>query len=285
MEDAFNRTLKFSNYENFMQSGNFIKGLYYYINYKLVNCSNNCVICDSMLGYQAVKPTICDKELCKHSLSTYGIGIDIMGELNHNPKTIDLLLSLLHSGATMSQNNSTREMDPFPFNIHEKYNFGKKGSKKAYSKILKVVNLIPSIDSMIKLAKNDKKLLKSGLSKYHELAFPLLRWTISSNRSYLAIPPKNLCIKQIPKHIQQFLMISGSPEKEIAFRKLKKKNGSFYGFHGSRIGNWSNILRVGLKNYSGTSKMSAGAAYGNGVYFAKAMGTSLGYMGRSNVSF
>ena len=36
----------------------------------------------------------------------------------------------------------------------------------------------------------------------------------------------------------------------------------------SAPGNWHSILRTGLKNASGTALMSAGAAYGAGIYLA-----------------
>jgi hypothetical protein len=65
----------------------------------------------------------------------------------------------------------------------------------------------------------------------------------------------------------QFLMMTGSPEKESAFRAAKRKAGSHFAFHGSRIctcillslrngalivraGNWHSIMRIGLKNFS-----------------------------------
>jgi hypothetical protein len=50
-----------------------------------------------------------------------------------------------------------------------------------------------------------------------------------------------------------------------------------HAFHGSNIFNWYSIMRNGLKNYSGTALMSAGQAYGPGIYLAKDMNTSLGY--------
>ena len=71
-------------------------------------------------------------------------------------------------------------------------------------------------------------------------------------------------------------MVSGNPEAEMKFRKKRKKFGSFYAFHGSNSGNWHGILRAGLKNYSNTNKMSAGAAAGPGIYLAKQLLTSLG---------
>lgn len=54
-------------------------------------------------------------------------------------------------------------------------------------------------------------------------------------------------------------MASSPPEKESTFRSLKKKYGSFYAFHGSALFNWHAILRVGLKNMSGTPGQLNGA--------------------------
>lgn len=85
------------------------------------------------------------------------------------------------------------------------------------------------------------------------------------------------------------LVGSSPPEKEKQFQELKAKHGSFYAFHGSGFGNWHSILRVGLKNYSGTDLMSTGKsltdvlsqwvgqAYGAGIYLSPSSSTSLGY--------
>jgi hypothetical protein len=75
----------------------------------------------------------------------------------------------------------------------------------------------------------------------------------------------------------QFLFLSSPPETEKTFQDLKAKHGAFYAFHGSNFGNWHSILRTGLKNMSGTSLMSTGAAYGNGIYMAPDSATSFGY--------
>ena len=55
-----------------------------------------------------------------------------------------------------------------------------------------------------------------------------------------------------------------------------------HAFHGSSIFNWYSIMRNGLKNYSGTALMSAGQAYGPGIYLARNIQTSLGYCGVSS---
>jgi hypothetical protein len=46
----------------------------------------------------------------------------------------------------------------------------------------------------------------------------------------------------------------------------KQKNGSIYCWHGSSLENWYSIMRNGLRNLSNTSLMTAGAAYGAGIY-------------------
>ena len=50
-----------------------------------------------------------------------------------------------------------------------------------------------------------------------------------------------------------------------------------FGFHGSQIENWHSILRLGIKNMSGTPLQVNGAAYGAGVYISPSAAMSLGY--------
>lgn len=54
-----------------------------------------------------------------------------------------------------------------------------------------------------------------------------------------------------------------------------------YLFHGSPYHNWHSITRNGLKNYSGTDKMTTGAIWGPGIYFSDDLGFSFGYAGSS----
>jgi ubiquitin-protein ligase len=69
-----------------------------------------------------------------------------------------------------------------------------------------------------------------------------------------------------------------SQEDNDTFLDRKSKNGSsHYLFHGSRWENWYSILRNGLKNCSKTKLMSAGAAYGNGIYLSDNAGLSFSY--------
>ena len=63
-------------------------------------------------------------------------------------------------------------------------------------------------------------------------------------------------------------MVNHSPEKEKWFQSEKARLGSLYVFHGSAIENWYSIIRNGIRNLSNTHMMTAGAAYGPGVYSA-----------------
>lgn len=64
------------------------------------------------------------------------------------------------------------------------------------------------------------------------------------------------------------------------FQSMSEKNGncgSVWGWHGSPIGNWHDILRTGLKNMSNTKKMRNGAVFGKGIYLAPNSQTSYWY--------
>ena len=51
---------------------------------------------------------------------------------------------------------------------------------------------------------------------------------------------------------------------------------SFF-FHGSAVSNFFSIMRNGLKISSNTKLMTAGAAYGNGIYLSDSFAFSLPY--------
>jgi poly [ADP-ribose] polymerase 6/8 len=123
----------------------------------------------------------------------------------------------------------------------------------------------------------------------HPLLRPLLSWIMSSNRAHLRKLEHSERTDLVHTE-HQFVLASSSPEKEARFRLLKSQvhrenkgkaqaPSSVHAWHGSGIQNWHAILRSGLKNYSNTPHMTAGAAYGPGIYMAIDFGTSAGYSG------
>ena len=76
--------------------------------------------------------------------------------------------------------------------------------------------------------------------------------------------------------------VTHDAELEDRFNKVEN---STYLYHGSPAYNWHSILRNGLKNYSGTTKQSHGAAYGQGIYLAGNSATSMGYSRIGSLKF
>lgn len=55
-------------------------------------------------------------------------------------------------------------------------------------------------------------------------------------------------------------------------------------FHGSGVQNWYSIMRNGIKNYSGTDKMSNGQVHGPGIYLATEISMAHGYCRNSRTT-
>jgi len=141
-----------------------------------------------------------------------------------------------------------------------------------------VVKKIPSVEEMTEWAKQGKKMLREKLDEIDDLIYPLLMWLLTTNRAHL----RPLAAREKFPDLgtpHQFVLMSGPVEKETEFQNLKRDHGSIFCWHGSAPGNWHVILRTSLKNMSGTKHMSAGQAYGAGIYFASEFATSLGYCG------
>ncbi len=90
------------------------------------------------------------------------------------------------------------------------------------------------------------------------------------------------------KHFQDVIQfeVFQTPERELIFQdRMKEHNGkSHIGFHGSNVGNWYSILRNHFKVMSNTGYMSAGAAYGKGVYTAQNSATSSYYARQESIN-
>lgn len=76
--------------------------------------------------------------------------------------------------------------------------------------------------------------------------------------------------------------VTHDSELEDRFNKVEHTT---YLYHGSPSYNWHSILRNGLKNYSGSGKMTNGAVYGPGIYLSDSSSLSLGYSNRSCGNF
>jgi len=207
-----------------------------------------------------------------------------------------LLISMTVAVAKNKRANGADVFEPFPTSIQairrKSPNEGGgeeilsffQNNTKLLNNLEETCEKLPSVADMKKFT--DEQKLKEMLDAKDPLCFPLIRWIVMSNRCHISPLPKDKHIKEMDTEFQ-FVLVSDNPAKEALFRRrrseiAKKKGkgarGSFYAFHGSALGNWHCILRIGLKNYSNTNKMSTGAAYGEGIYMASNASTSFSYM-------
>ncbi|KAL8679551.1 MAG: hypothetical protein Q9186_004171 [Xanthomendoza sp. 1 TL-2023] len=131
--------------------------------------------------------------------------------------------------------------------------------------------------------------LKDWQDRISPAAAGVLRWIIASNRSCIVEVDHvegNDCrateerVTGMPQWMQ-FRFAQGAPDKEQRFiQSLRDFTGqqqfpSLYAWHGSPLHNWHSIVREGLH----FEERSHGRAYGNGVYHATDVSTSMSYSG------
>jgi len=269
----------------------------------LLNGNKYCMICDKELAFAGLKPTICSDRFCQWRHDQIGLGFSLSAELLNRPEICDLLISMTYSASNAgrihfffphgvrglddeTQNESfllspkgsgactEDEMKGFDA---DKFKNGEAGQPKPdVAKLKRVIDACPAVDDMQAWAKQGDVVLKKELSKIDALLYPLLIWIITSNRCHLRRLNESERIKAIDTEYQ-FALCSATPQREKDFQQLRARNSSFLAWHGSPMGNWHSILRMGLRNYSKTKHQANGAAYGSGIYFGKNFSLSWGY--------
>jgi ubiquitin-conjugating enzyme E2 Q len=156
-----------------------------------------------------------------------------------------------------------------------------------------LLDLLPPVEDMKQfLLRKAQSPLSAWVERLPPAALGLLRWVIASNRA---------CIVQVDNEDDiakgrktedrlfgmagwaQFRFAMGAPDKERRFiqavratsERLHLKYPTLFAWHGSPMQNWHSIIREGL-HFNDTAH---GRAYGNGVYHALDVNTSLGYSG------
>jgi len=195
---------------------------------------------------------------------------DVAKEIENNMEVCDLLISMT-SSASVSE---VVRFNPYPtIKYNDDFPF-MNNNEKNVAKVQDILCKIPAVRDM-KNHKNVKDLQKT-LDAIDPLVFPLLTWIFQScQASLIYIKPEKQFVEM--KTPFQFVMQSSPLEATKKFSESKKKHGSFFAWHGSSFGNWHCIVRMGLKNYSGTELQSCGAAYGPGIYLAVNSSTSFSY--------
>ncbi|KAF9266711.1 hypothetical protein L218DRAFT_895759 [Marasmius fiardii PR-910] len=72
-----------------------------YLIRRLILCTRFCLVCHRRLGadYEALKPYVCGSKLCAYQYYALNKGPSLEYEIIHNPRSVDLLVSLTYSAA------------------------------------------------------------------------------------------------------------------------------------------------------------------------------------------
>ncbi len=225
-----------------------------------------CYICDVKITNPTNNYIICDKEDCFNKLCDTFIEKEnlITKFYNKNPLGLELIYSTFYN--CLYSKHVLDILDPFP----KKYN------KKGVKEIDTIKNILKGID-ICEYMKNkiyDKEIYQDNKDIYYILKFLLL--TNKTNFMYSKFKKTN-DMQTDPKNIRDGIIqfdIIYDPIKEKEFSNNELKT---YLFHGSSISNWYSIMRNGIKNNSNTKFMSAGAAYGSGIYLSNDFNFSYNY--------
>ncbi len=188
------------------------------------------------------------------------------------------------------QPSPRKEFRPASFYIYNQ-NFDDMSDEQKRLAICALLDLLPPVADMKKyLQRKAQSALSSWVERLSPAALGILRWIIASNRA---------CILQVDSEDDvgngrkveerlygmagwaQFRFAMGAPDKERRFiqavrettDRLHLKFPTLFAWHGSPIQNWHSIIREGL-HFNDTLH---GRAFGNGVYHAPDVNTSLGY--------
>nr|RBQ84823.1 hypothetical protein FVER53263_11515 [Fusarium verticillioides] len=260
---------------------------------RLIKCTKYCLVCHRRAkgGFEAIKPFVCENELCLYQYLSLGFGQSIEHEIINNPYVVDLLVSFFYAAVIRSR------LREFPRGL------GLKCPSSAFT---------PSASTPV----SADAYFKTGLLRFESKDLHTCRTIKAGHWLMLYVPGANTLDSQAPvmrrltgasaakeqtqnssassrrslsadHQWMQFRFAQGSPEKEhIFFDELQKiprfRTGKTYqtlfAWHGSPLSNWHSIIRTGL-DFSNTLH---GRAYGDGVYLARDFDTSFAYSDREN---
>lgn len=293
------KNLLFSNISGIELKENSVLNYFRFMVYSLDSILNYCCICRDRLPKPSTKIRCCGKELCEFSFEE-ALGIFITPEIKSFPDSFTLDLSIF-SECVMG-GRAAKTFEPFPsFFLKDKEMRTKRGyldnikearekggeakdvkeSNKDLKTIRNLFKFIPAVDKCLAKCSDDQILIKTLEKQTKDLSqaqdiYKLLRYLCLTNRVNFKHLTGDSSISK-DTNVMEYLIYNQDASQEQQFQQLKEKNGSIWTFHGSSIENWYSILRNGPRNLSNTKMMTAGAAYGAGVYSAKAFATASGY--------
>jgi len=250
------------------------------------NIYNYCVGCLKKTEFQGDTFITCGSSACDYKFEELRIGNPVIEKTKEDQEIARFLIESAFDAIQCQRKYDIFE--PFPkhflkpgYDINTSRGEMSKITGKNYDtykdfdrldKIVKKFN-IDKFFELLEYCKDDNEIIKI----VKEDTYTLIRFILMSCK--VQIVKEVSLLKNGPKTCYK---IVHPTYKEEEFEKLKKDQFSgAYLFHGSRWHNWYSILRNGLKNCSKTQLMTAGAAYGNGIYLSDSFDFCCGY-GLSN---
>lgn len=275
---------KLNNVDTILELMNFIVEL---------NCKHYCIVCHEKLDFQAESYISCGIGSCLYKFEEIIVDSDVV--VSKFKDDNDICVFLVQSA--IAAINSSRKLDifePFPrhfltIDISDK-DYGERGTMtkltnknydtyKDFGFIERtIMNLdVDGLYDIIMGCKNDLDLVKIiGNDLYI-----LIKFIITSCKVDIV---KNDNVLDLKSDKYGIYKIVYPDDKEKEFKQIIVDKKTSYLFHGSNWANWYSILRNGLKNCSKSKLMTAGAAYGNGIYLSDDVSLSAHYGMSNNLS-
>ncbi|CAJ1409330.1 unnamed protein product [Effrenium voratum] len=250
----------------------FLTCLARYLQLRVPTVHEFCAICDKPFQVAPMMMrSVCSDELCTYQFVEFGSKITTAESVNHRSEIMDLLFCMLAAAAKSPRRELI--LDPFPA-VHVARLPVLSPDCKDFAKLETCVDELQKIRAWGAGHLGASWALCTG--QMTQEAAALLKWTVCSNRCYLA-PLQEHQLVQAFRTQFQYLLVSAPPDKEARFNKLKEQFGTSFAFHGSASENWHSILRNGLKNASHTKLMTSGARFGPGIYLSQESSVSRAY--------
>jgi ubiquitin-protein ligase len=293
---------------------NLILDLLEYLKTIINTTTNYCISCINILDHQSNIFTTCGNDTCIYKYEELNFNNPVVEKYNKDPEIFEFLLQCAIDAILSDRRLDIFEPFPSKFLLENDLKIVRTSISKlininydAYKDFNKL-NLIINNLNLSKLLTdiNSYTLDREIIKNYDKDTYSLLRFIIMSSniieiiKDNSLLEEENISIYTFNKDLKvktkelkelkeekiktkakaniQVYKIIHPLDKEQEFEKLKQTTKeTYFLFHGSRWQNWYSIMRNGLKNCSQSKLMTAGAAYGNGIYLSNNINTSYGY--------